>query len=423
MSDLLQPGDRFTAERSGLAGQVGEWQGEGAQGIVFSAEVSGAQMALKWYHPAAATTQQRQLLNRIVAAGSPHTAFLWPQELVHIDGREGFGYLMPLRPVSFVPFSALMTRAADAPFSVTAAAGREMAHAFLQLHARGFCYRDLSFGNLFLDPLSGRIVIADNDNIAVDGSAAGGILGTPRFMAPEVVRGAAQPGIASDLYSLAVVLFYLLMLHHPLEGRREAAIHSLDLPAMTQLYGSDPVFIFDPVNDSNAPMPGLHDNALTFWPMYPRFVRELFVRSFTGGLRDPLRRVRETEWRAALTELMNLTFFCPHCGAEQVHPEPFTPTPLGCWYCRREMPRPLGLRLGSRVVILPAGRKLEEMGAEVVQHPERPERLGLKNASSQPWRCQLPGQAESLLVAPGRSLALLPGARFFWATMAEVCIV
>lgn len=422
MSRSPQPGDRFTTV-SGLHGEITEWLGEGAQGAVFAAAIAGGQVALKWYHPAAATPQQQQRLQQIVAAGSPCAAFLWPQDLVRIEENDGFGYLMPLRPASFVSLNALMTRAVDAPFSVMATAAREMAHALLLLHARGFCYRDISFGNVFLDPHSGKILITDNDNVVVDGTGADGILGTPRFMAPEIVRGEAQPGIAGDLYSLAVVLFYLLMLHHPLEGRREAAIHSLDLPAMQQLYGRAPLFIFDPADDSNAPVPGLHDNALTFWPMYPQFVRDLFVRSFTEGLHAPQRRVRETEWRAAMTELIGLTFTCEPCGAELVHPEPFTPEPVHCWQCRQSVPRPLGLRYGSRIVLLQAGRKMEAAQAEVVRHPQHPGRLGLKNHSPQPWRCRMPGQAADLVVPPGQSVALLPGARFFWEVAAEVCMV
>ena len=41
-------------------------------------------------------------------------------------------------------------------------------------------------------------------------------------MAPEIVRGEALPSTATDLYSLSVLLFYLLMVSHPLEGLRMA---------------------------------------------------------------------------------------------------------------------------------------------------------------------------------------------------------
>ena len=50
-----------------------------------------------------------------------------------------------------------------------------------------------SFGNAFFDPDNGDVLIADNDNVSVDGAGVLGVLGTPRFMAPEVVRGEAVP--------------------------------------------------------------------------------------------------------------------------------------------------------------------------------------------------------------------------------------
>ena len=42
-------------------------------------------------------------------------------------------------------------------------------------------------------------------------------------MAPEIVRGQAKASTETDLFSLAVLLFYMLFMHHPLEGAREAA--------------------------------------------------------------------------------------------------------------------------------------------------------------------------------------------------------
>ncbi len=67
-------------------------------------------------------------------------------------------------------------------------------------------------------------------------------------MAPEIVRGEAVPGTQTDLFSLAVLLFYMFVMHHPLEGKKELAIKCLDLPAMKKLYGTEPLFIFDPVD-------------------------------------------------------------------------------------------------------------------------------------------------------------------------------
>ena len=136
-------------------------------------------------------------------------------------------------------------------------------------------------------------------------------------MAPEVVRGDSLPSTQTDLFSLAVLLFYLFLVHHPLEGKKEMAIHSFDLPAMTRLYGTDPVFIFDPLDHSNRPVPGCQDNALVNWPLYPQFLRDLFTRAFTSGITDAAHgRVREGEWRAAMIRLRDSVVYCQHCGVE-----------------------------------------------------------------------------------------------------------
>jgi serine/threonine protein kinase len=208
-------------------------------------------------------------------------------ELASEDKLPAFGYIMPLREPRYKGVVDLMKARMDPSFRALATAGFELANNFLQLHSKGLCYRDISFGNVFLDPNADEILICDNDNVAVDGAFRGGILGTPRFMAPEIVRGESLPNIQSDLFSLAVLLFYMFMVHHPLEGRRELAIHSFDLPAMTKLYGKEPLFIFDPDDRSNEPVRGYHDNALDSWPIYPQFIRDLFIKAFKRGVQDP----------------------------------------------------------------------------------------------------------------------------------------
>ena len=200
----------------------------------------------------------------LVRRGAPSEHFLWPLELAADPRVRGFGYVMQLRPNRFKNIVDLMKRKIEPTFRSLATAGLNLSHNYLLLHSEGFCYRDISFGNAFFDPDTGDVLICDNDNVAVDGAATLGVLGTPRFMAPEVVRGEARPSTQTDLFSLSVLLFYMLMVHHPLEGKRETEIKCLDLAAMNKLYGSDPLFIFDHADSSNAPVPGVHGNALAF---------------------------------------------------------------------------------------------------------------------------------------------------------------
>jgi hypothetical protein len=225
-----------------------------------------------------------------------------------------------------------------------------------------------------------------------------------------------------------VLLFYLLTVHHPLEGKNESSIRCLDLPAMTKLYGTQPIFIFDPADQSNRPVPGLHDNALDFWPIFPQFLHELFVRAFTVGLRDPEHgRVREPEWRLAMVKLRDLIVYCTHCGAENF----FDPgnlqvdgaQPLSCWLCHKAVTLPAHISIGSQLIMLNHDTmlfphhidddKMWEFSApvaEVTQHPTSPNVWGLKNLSSHKW---VSTSADGVVrdVEPGKSVSLAIGTR------------
>jgi serine/threonine protein kinase len=44
--------------------------------------------------------------------------------------------------------------------------------AFAALHSAGLCYRDISLGNLRVDPAAREAAIIDVDNVGVDGGSA-----------------------------------------------------------------------------------------------------------------------------------------------------------------------------------------------------------------------------------------------------------
>ena len=130
----------------------------------------------------------------------------------------------------------------------------------------------------------------------------------------------------------------MLMVHHPLEGEREAAIKCLDLPAMMRCTAPSRCSSSIRGRLATAPVAGLHDNALAFWPIYPRFLRDLFTRAFTEGLRDPQHgRVRESEWRAAMVRLRDAIVYCAGCQAENFYDAGALRgaggRPGACWAC------------------------------------------------------------------------------------------
>ncbi len=411
---------------AGERAEIKELIGSGGQGQVYHTSINGHDCALKWYFPHSATDAQRTAIERLIKKGPPNDRFLWPLDIALCQGNTSFGYLMPLRESRYRGMSELMSRVVDPTFKTLTTMGLELADSFLRLHSLGFCYSDISFGNIFFDPITGEISICDNDNVAVDGEGQSDVLGTPRFMAPEIVREEAKPNIATDLYSLAVILFYMFMVHHPLEGRREREIACLDLPAMKNLYGTDALFIFDPKHGANRPVAGVHTNATLFWNLYPGYVRDIFTRAFTEGLRDPAARVRESEWRSVFTRMRDQIYYCHKCGAENfLADEGNLPNPLAdqeCWFCHEKPVPPMRLMVGRHSIVLnqdtllyphhlDANRRNDysEIWGQMVPHPKRADIWGLKNISGQTWSSVPPSGAPIIEVANGKSVSLIPG--------------
>ena len=283
-----------------------------------------------------------------------------------------------------------------------------LATAFHELHLKGLCYKDISLGNLFLRPGDGAILICDNDNVAVDGQGAGSVLGTPGFMAPEVLLGAAKPSASTDQFSLAVLLFRLLTRHDPFRGRQELAIRCLDEPARRRLYGEEALFIFDPNNPANRPDPDHHAAALVTWPIYPRSLQQLFEMSFGAGLRQPSQRPLTGQWKQQLARCLDQRRLCQHCGEEVFQDGP-------CWSCGQGNAGGLQLQLPQgQVAASPGnalyrhhfdglhGERLDHPLAVLVAHPTDAALVGLRNLSDAPWQGQLPN-GQRLEVEPGKT--------------------
>lgn len=394
--------------------------GEGGQGSVYEVRLpDGGAAALKWYHPHTATVFQRQLVAELVERGAPNGRFLWPEALVQSPELPGFGYVMPLRPKQFVGLAALLTGAVDASLRTVCTIGYQLADSFVVLHTQGLCYRDISFGNVFFDPATGDTLICDNDNVGIDGRSQTAVMGTKRFMAPEIVCGDARPSTNTDLYSLSVLLFYLLMVGHPLLGLRELDHPVWNEHAETQLFGEHPIFVFDPDDTSNRPAPGVHDTVVANWEIYPLSLRQMFVRAFTDGLGDPANgRVRDSQWRGELIRCRDLLRPCRRCAAMNFFDR--TRPMSTCWNCATELGPPLRLIFPDATLVLNEGTEVsahhlglrsydfEHTVARVSRHPQRPDAWGLTNTADVGWKVRMP-TGDVRVVEPGRSVGLIPG--------------
>ena len=227
---------------------------------------------------------------------------------------------------------------------------------FQQLHTRGLCYQDLNFGSFFVDPIRGGVLICDADNITVEG-LLGGVLGTPKFMAPEVVRRETIPSSGTDLYSMAVLFFYALFQWHPLEGKREAAIRERTPETQLQLYGREPLFLFDPSSDANGPVAGTHDWVVARWMRCrPRCASSSCGPSPTGCTAP--RRACSTEWRSAMARLRDAVTPCPSCSFEIPMDVAANEVVPACPLCGGHVPRPVRMTLGRYLVAMRPDRQL-----------------------------------------------------------------
>lgn len=439
----LNAGQRLRGVTSGLVCRVESLVGEGGQGEVFLAELNGRKVALKWYSDRMLRAD-RGLQPRLQVAidrGAPSPQFLWPFELVTLPDGSGLGYLMRLRRPGFEKIHRLLRQEVQPSFRIAATLGCQLTGALFALHSKGLVYQDLNPGNVFFDPESGDVEICDNDNVDVDG-APSVILGVPEYQAPEVVLRRSGPRRTTDLHSLAVMLYRIFMVGHPLIGRRELEFANLgDEQAARRLFGSEARFVFDPADDSNRPIAGDHDAVLAHWAIYPRFLRDLFIRAFTEGLHDPGHgRVQETEWRRALSQLRDSVVECTHCHAENF----YDPQRLArkepsfeCWRCGAPIgssPPRIGIRrTGAQprdaplhVVVLQASARLfahhtagseydfSAPTAELIGQP-----LAMRNLSGQPWSAV--DNAASTAVLPGDAVALTHGLRIrFGRTEGEI---
>lgn len=432
MNQTLSIGQKVSSSHSNAFCTVLEFLGHGGQGEVFKARLHDRVVALKWYFPHQATQQQLKALQHLVERGSPDDLrFLWPQEVLVDPAVRGYGYVMPLREDRFQGFDRFLHgKIKPRPtYRSLVTAAYQIVDGYYQLHSRGLCYSDISPGNVFLDPTQGDVMICDNDNVVVDGSPPKTVLGTPRFMAPEIVRMEAMPSRTTDLHSVAVMLFYLFIVHHPLEGRRAEAIKCLDVQGMNKIYGFDPRFIFDPNDKSNEPHPAHHGNAITWWPVYPRAIQRLFTRAFTEGLKDPEhRRVQENEWRRALVVLRDSIYRCEHCKNEIYYDPEFVQDhghPKPCADCGKQPAMPPRVRFSEKrdVVVLAAGTKLyphhisprcdydfSSVVADVSSNPSDPQKIGLRNLSATKWQATS-ADGTSSEIPPGRSFHIAGGNR------------
>jgi serine/threonine-protein kinase len=111
------------------------------------------------------------------------------------------------------------------------AIARQIADAMTYAHQAGLVHRDIKPANVLLtdDEWGGLRVKVTDFGIAKAGTGLGGdltrtgtVLGTPKYLSPEQIKG-SEPDARADLYSLGVVLFEMLTGSPPFVGSSDMA--------------------------------------------------------------------------------------------------------------------------------------------------------------------------------------------------------
>ncbi len=397
--------------------KVLEKLGEGGQGTVYKVDFAGKPCALKWYaaRKLKSPIAFQDNLRKNIGDGPPSGNFLWPHTLTKRDGQGNFGYVMDLRPAGFADFSDILNNKPGCRLGLHALveSALQIVSSFRALHLQGKSYQDLNDGNFFLNPQSGAVLICDNDNVSPDQQNLG-IGGKPGYVAPEIVRGEARPDTLTDQHSLAVVLFKLLLRHDPLMGKAYVASVCITEETEKRLYGEHPVFIFDPKDDSNRPVPGVHPNPIKLWPHYPAYVQDAFIKSFCEGMKNRNARLTEKEWLYILIRLRGEILTCA-CGAEYFASsvkKQVTNNLFSCPACKLQCSYPLQLQTNANIpVLLFPGNRLyachTQQGSEdwtteqgkVVTNKNQRSIWGIKNESQAAWVTSAEGTDST--VVPG----------------------
>lgn len=186
--------------------------GQGGMGVVYKAkQISlGRVVAVKTILAGQLATQDdvRRFYTGAEVAGSlNHPGIVPIYEVGEHEGQHFFS-------MGFCEGGSLAKRLADGPLPPREVAQlvQAVAEAIHVAHQRGLIHRDLKPANILLDQ-DGRPRVADFDlakRVSRESTltAAGEVLGTPCYMAPEQAQGRNDRiGPATDVYSLGVILY------------------------------------------------------------------------------------------------------------------------------------------------------------------------------------------------------------------------
>lgn len=208
-----------------------------------------------------------------------------------------------------------------------------LARAVRRMHFAGLAHSDLSYKNVLVDPSKGMACVIDVDGLVVPGKYPPDVVGTPDFIAPEVVRtnhlskgdpARALPRRETDQHALAVLIYMYLLYRHPLRGGK---VHDIDDETRDEALtmGEHALFVEHPTDGSNrikvknvkpTELPWADTAKLPYTITGP-YLSQLFEQAFVTGLHQPSQRPSANDWETALVKTVDLIQPCRNPVCEQ----------------------------------------------------------------------------------------------------------
>ena len=190
-----------------------------------------------------------------------------------------------------------------------------MAGSIAALHERGLAYVDLNPNNVMVsnDLARTETWLIDADNLTSRVNPKWDIHGFPGYLAPERARRRdSPPSTLADTYILAIHVFRMLVMQHPLEG---VAANDVDGDTARQLMDRGELpYVADPQNLSNHLSPQSFPAGLFPLVMSGR-MRKIAEQTFVAGRLDPTKRPGSARWREVLFNALDNVIDCPSdCG-------------------------------------------------------------------------------------------------------------
>jgi Protein kinase domain len=212
-----------------------------------------------------------------------------------------------------------------------------VARAVERMHNAGLAHADLSERNVLIDPSSGRSIIIDVDSLVVTGLYPPDVLGTPGYIAPEVMATKhlalddpkrKHPCADTDKYALAVMIYKYLLERHPLEGGR--VLKGLTAEQEEEATnGAKAIYSEHRTDGANRPKSAKYLRAA----ILGKKIDDMFHKTFVDGLQSTTARPTPGSWVTALCEAFDMMLACPSASCSHklfVLTEPKAPV---CPYC------------------------------------------------------------------------------------------